>query len=187
MEAEWIRAAASGDDAAYQRLIETYREPVFRLAYLISGDANEAEDVAQDTFIRAHRALPRFDATRAFRPWILRIAANAARNRRRSAGRYWNALQRLASQSPREPAPSIEQRAIQNADAEALWRAIRRLKPAEQEIIYLRYFLNLSGQETAEALNIGPGAVKSRLHRALKRLRALIESDFPHLIERTLS
>jgi RNA polymerase sigma-70 factor, ECF subfamily len=167
-----------------------HQQAVFRLAYLLLGDADEAEDVAQETFIRAYRALERFDASRPLRPWLLRIASNLASNQRRSIGRYFGALQRLVVLDPEARARARgEQREAEDAagtsaeDAHSLWQAIRRLGQADQEIIYLRYFLDLSEAETATALHVPAGTVKSRTHRALGRLRAVVEREFPTLRE----
>lgn len=182
VEIDWIRRARQRDHGAVQELVDAHREAIFRLAYLITGDAEDAEDVAQETFIRAINTLGRFDDSRAFRPWLCSIAVNLSRNRLRSIKRYWAALRRFASQES-GLSPTIETQTAQQVEALDLWRAVRKLKAAEQEIIYLRYFLELSTEETAQALNIQPGTVKSRLHRALKRLRQVIESDFPHLTE----
>ncbi len=183
MEAEYIQRARQGEDAAYQLLVESHREAVFRLAYLMLGDADDAEDVAQEAFIRAFRTLHRFDSTRALRPWLLRITANLVRNRRRSIGRYWAALQRYARADPQASLPDLAAENEQQAEAYALWRAVRHLRSAEQEVIYLRYFLELSIGETAETLNIPAGTVKSRVHRALKLLRGVVERDYPLLVE----
>ena len=180
-----ISFARRGDGAAWETLMREHQQAVFRLAYLLVGDADEAEDIAQETFIRAYRALERFDASRPLRPWLLRIARNLASNRRRSLGRYFGALQRLIlldpearaaaqGERPRETAPTAE-------DAHTLWQAVRRLGIAEQEIIYLRYFLDLSEAETAAAQNIPVGTVKSRTHRALQKLRVIVEKEFPNL------
>jgi RNA polymerase sigma-70 factor (ECF subfamily) len=176
-----IQRALRGDEAAFQIIVDEHRDGVFRLAYLLLGDADDAEDVAQETFIRALRYLNRYDPERALRPWLLSITANLARNKRRSLGRYWSALQRLAGQTPAE-STTPEMRSMQALEAHALWQAVRCLSAAEQEIIYLRYFLELSVAETAEALDVQPGTVKSRLHRALKRLREVIERDYPELV-----
>jgi RNA polymerase sigma-70 factor (ECF subfamily) len=186
-QVDLISLARRGDGAAWETLMREHQQAVFRLAYLLLGDADEAEDVAQETFIRAYRALERFDASRPLRPWLLRIAGNLASNQRRSIGRYFGALQRLIlldpearaharGESPAGAGPTAE-------DAHTLWQAVRRLSRADQEIIYLRYFLDLSEAETATALEVAPGTVKSRMHRALARLRATVEREFPTLRE----
>lgn len=162
-------------------MVRLYQEPVFRLAYLILSDEVEAEDVAQETFIRAYMKLDRFDRQRPLRPWLLKIAANLSRNRQRSVSRYWAALQRFWQNEP-VAAPRPSETAVQ-AKSQRLWQAVRQLRPKAQEIIYLRYFLALSEAETAVTLNIAPGTAKSRLHRALKQLRTVIESEFPDLSE----
>ena len=179
-ESDVIASARQGEAAAWEALARQYQAPVFRLAYLLLGDADEAEDVAQEAFIHAFQALDRFDASRPLRPWLLRITANLARNRRRSAGRYWAALQRLFWAEP-DPATRVEEKSFQRLSAQHLWQAVRRLNPADQEVIYLRYFLSVPEAEMATALGIMPGTVKSRLHRALNRLRGIIEREFPLL------
>lgn len=161
-------------------LVQNHQEAVFRLAYLLLGDAGDAEDVAQETFIRAFRFLNSFDTSRSWRNWLLGIAANLARNRRRAFGRYWHHLGRLARLSPEESLDP-ETETAHRANAQALWHAVRRLERTDQEIIYLRFFLELSVEETAETLNIASGTVKSRLHRALERLRGVVKQDFPML------
>ncbi len=179
-EAGLIVRARRGDEAAWEALVLEYQQPIFRLAYLLLGDAAEAEDVAQEAFIRAFRALDRFDESRPLRPWLLQIAANLARNRQRSAGRYLQALARMVRGAP-EPVSSIGEQTEQRWEAETLWQAVRRLSAADQEIIYLRYFLELSEAEAAEALGVALGTVKSRMHRAMGRLRAVVEQEFPSL------
>lgn len=179
-EADWIARAGQGDDTAWEALVRAHQAAAFRLAYLFLGDPADADDVAQEAFLRAHRALGRFEAGRPFRPWLLRITANLARNRRRALGRYWAALQRRLRAEP-EPVTDAHHLAAEQETARALWQAVRRLGPADQQVIYLRYFLELSEAETAAALEVPAGTVKSRLHRALGRLRTLIDHDFPFL------
>jgi RNA polymerase sigma-70 factor (ECF subfamily) len=181
-EAELIQAARKGNEYACDRLMQDHHEVVFRLAYLMLGDTDDAADVAQETFIRAFNSLARFDASRPLRPWLCRIAANLARNRRRSAGRYWYNLRRFARLLPDEP-PTLESETEAQLQARRLWQAVRTLSADHQHIIYLRYFLEFSVQDTADALDIASGTVKSRLHRALNQLRAVIETDFPELQE----
>ena len=179
VDATLIAQARQGDDAAWTQLVRAHQEPAFRLAYLILGDADDAEDVAQEAFVRAYLKLETFDDKRPFRPWILGIAANLARNRKRSIGRYWHALRRWW-QNQEEPATSSNPLA-RRADAEMLWQAVQQLRPNAQEIVYLRYFLDLSEAETSETLGIPKGTVKSRLNRALTQLRGIITRDFPEL------
>lgn len=189
-ESDLIRHASRGDNAAWEALVLLHREAVFRLAYLLIGDADDAEDLAQETFIRAYRALARFDTSRPMRPWLLRIVTNLARNRHRAVGRYVAAVRRWFWSEGTVPTDEgrsgIETRAETQWQAHLLWQAVRRLSQTDQEIIYLRYFLDLSVDETAEALEVASGTVKSRLHRALKHLRGVVERDFPALAEARL-
>jgi len=180
--ADLVRHARLGDQAAWEALVRQHQEPVFRLAYLFLGDADEAEDVAQESFVRAYLALDRFDTSRSLRPWLLSIAANQARNRRRSLGRFFKAWQKLVQEQSQsiKTERNGEDRRWQSQE---LVTAVRRLGQNEQQIIYLRYFLDLSVDETAEALEVAPGTVKSRLHRALHRLRQLIDREHPELKE----
>lgn len=142
---------------------------------------DDAEDVAQETFLRAWKHLKRFDSTRPLRPWLLSIASNLASNRRRSAGRYLMALTRAFRD---EPAPiTIEEKSSQHMQANDLWKAVQTLKMSDQQIIYLRYFLDLTVSETAEVLQVAEGTVKSRMSRALEKLRNIIQQDFPVLFE----
>jgi RNA polymerase sigma-70 factor (ECF subfamily) len=182
-EIDLIRQARQGDESAWVMLVEQHRQAVFRLAYLLLGNADEAQDVAQEVFIQAFRKLNRFDSTRPLRPWLLRITTNLVRNRQRSLSRYLSALQRWFQTEPDAVAPNPGEEHLQQQQATALWQAVRQLGPSDREIIYLRYFLELSTAETAQAANIAPGTVKSRLHRALARLQQVITEEFPALIE----
>jgi RNA polymerase sigma-70 factor (ECF subfamily) len=174
-----IRRAQAGDESAWAGVIAAHQEAMFRLACLISGDPADAEDITQEAIIRAYRALGRFDAARPARPWLLGITRNLARNRLRSARRYLNALTRAAREMP--PTPDLETARDRRWLASRTWDAVKRLPGPAQEVIALRYFLECSVAETADALGVAEGTVKSRLSRALERLRALIEVEFPEL------
>ena len=182
-ESTLIRHAANGDATAWEPLVLAHQEAVFRLSYLLLGDPDDADDVAQETFLRAWNHLKRFDPTRPLRPWLLSIASNLASNRRRSAGRYLAALTRAFRDEPTSSA-STEERSARNMEANDLWKAVRNLSLPDQQIIYLRYFLDLAVTETAEVLQVAEGTVKSRLSRALERLRGIIQKDFPVLADR---
>lgn len=177
-----LERAQRGDDAAWNVLVHEHQTPVFRLAYLLLGHAADAEDCAQETFERAWRAFGRFDPARPLQPWLLQIAANVARNKRRSAGRALHALRRLVSISPVTSVRTDTWLDERDA-AHTLWQAIRRLGRADQELLYMRYFLELSEADIAATLQIAPGTVKSRLHRSMVRLRTVVATEFPQLRE----
>jgi len=181
-ESNLIQRATQGDAAAWEPLMLAHQEPVFRLAYLFLGDPDDAEDITQETFLRAYHNLKRFDSTRPLRPWLLSIAANLARNRHRSAARY---LAALTHSFRAEPPASLdaEQYTSQNQDSGELWKAVRQLNMDDQQIIYLRFFLDLTTAEAAQTLDVAEGTVKSRLNRAVGRLRVIIKNDFPTLSE----
>jgi RNA polymerase sigma-70 factor, ECF subfamily len=149
-----------------------------RTAYLVAPEA-DAADAVQDAFVKAYGALGRFRPGAPIRPWLLRIVANEARNRRRSADRRTGLALRAATASPREEvAPSPESAVLAAETREQLLGALGRLRDEEREVIGARYFLGLSEAETAESLAIPAGTVKSRTARALGHLRvALRELD----------
>src|SRR5881409_4424731 len=99
-DSELISRAQRGDAAAYEEIVQRYQQVAFRTAYVITGSAAEAEDAAQEGFVKAYRALGRFRPGAPFRPWVLRIVANEARNRRRSGGRRAALALRAAEEGP---------------------------------------------------------------------------------------
>lgn len=184
-EDELIYRAGQGDPAAWETLVRAHQEHIFRLAYLTLQDAAEAEDMAQEAFLRAYLALDRFETGRPFRPWLTRIAVNLARNRRRSLGRYLNHLRRVFASQP-EPdhhGAGLDDKFQARWQSETLANAVHRLNRQKQEVLYLRFFLAMPESEMAETLAIPPGTVKSRLHRAINDLRRIVEADFPELQE----
>ncbi len=162
--------------------MQSYEELAFRAAYLIVRDEDDAADVAQDAFVRAYRALDTFDTARAFRPWLLRIVTNVALNSTRASKRRQAATERLVPGIEPDHGPSQPDAAAEAAEqAERVWEAIGGLSDDDQNLIYLRYFLESSEAEAAEAIGRPVGTVKSRLHRALGRLRQVIEDHYPDL------
>jgi RNA polymerase sigma factor (sigma-70 family) len=177
-EIELVGLAQSGDSAAYQTLVEEHQTIAFRTAYLITGSAADAEDAVQEAFVKAFYALKRFRPDAPFRPWVLRIVANEARNRRRSAARR----ERLALRAAEDPlsggaVPSPEAALLESEERAELLAAVEGLREEDRLVIACRYFLELSEEETAAALDWRRGTVKSRLSRALERLRARMEVE----------
>ncbi len=145
----------------------------FRTAFLLTGSSTEAEEAAQTAFVKAWSALPRFRAGAPFKPWLLRIVANEAHNRRRAAGRRSALeLRSTAAHPPGDAAPSPEGAAIGRELRDELLAAVARLDELHRDVLTCRYFLELSEDETAAVLGIRRGTVKSRTARALARLRA---------------
>ena len=156
---------------AYGELVGPHQEIAFRVAYLITRNAADAEDAAQEGFVKAWRALGRFRASEPLRPWLLQIVANEARNRRRSAGRREHLVLRAAAASPGEAAPSPEEAAVGADERRRLLAALDELPEQARLVLSCRYLLGLSEDETASALGVRRGTVKSRSARALDRLR----------------
>jgi RNA polymerase sigma-70 factor (ECF subfamily) len=175
-ETELIRRAKRGDTHAYEELVHAHQGIAFRTAYVVAGNAGDAEDAAQDGFVKAWRALGRFREGAPFRPWLLRIVANEARNRRRSAGRRTHLALRAATEQPSgDAAPSPEAAFLAAERREGLLVAVNELPEDQRTVISLRYFVGLSEHEVAEALDLAQGTVKSRTSRALERLRELYD------------
>jgi len=171
-----VERARRGDADAYEELVRRYTEMAFRAAYLVTGSAPDAEEAAQDAFVKAFRALSRFRAGAPFRPWLLRIVGNEARNRRRAASRR-AALELRVAEGIRagDAAPSPEAAAEAAEERRALLRALVMVGDDHREVVGCRYLLELSVEETAATLGIPEGTVKSRLARALAHLRELME------------
>ncbi len=175
-DGELVERAQRGDLPAYEEIVRRYQEVAFRTAYMITRSGPDAEDAVQEGFVKAYRALATFRTGAEPRPWLLRIVANEARNRVRSAGRRLRFEMRLAEGfRPGDAAPSAEAAAIASEDRRRLLALINELSDEDRLVIASRYFLELSGEETAATLGIPEGTVKSRLSRALQRLRVRVE------------
>ena len=167
-----MRRALGGDHDAYRQIVTLHQDIAFRTAFLITRSAEDAGDAAQDAFIKAFRALGRFDRARPFRPWLLRIVGNEARNRLRGARRRAALEVRvMALGYSGDAAPSPEDSALAGETRRELGAAIDALPDDQRAVVALRYFAGLSEAETAAALGVPPGTVKSRHARAIERLR----------------
>jgi len=180
-DSELIEHAKGGDLAAYEELVRRYEQLAFRAAYLVCGDADEASDAAQEGFVRAWRALGSFRSGTEPRPWLMRIVVNAARNRRRGSGRRANLALRIAQDRPSDgAAPSPEAAVLAGERRERLVAAVNQLSADDRTVLGMRWFAELGEAEMAAALNVPRGTVKSRLSRAMGRLRAVLgEEDRP--------
>jgi len=182
---EWIRLAREGDQAAFGRLVVAYQTPVYNLAYRMLGDAGEAEEAAQETFLRAYTHLRSYDPQRPFRSWLLSIGSHYCIDRLRRRRITWLSFEdeiaapdgsteftevRLTSNSP-NPEATVARR----EQAEQIQQLLATLSPTDRAAITLRYWYDCSYEEIAEALNLTVSAVKSRLHRARRALAEMVE------------
>jgi RNA polymerase sigma factor (sigma-70 family) len=174
-DAELVRRAQRGEVDSYGELVRRYQGIAHRTAHLITGGSADAEDAAQAAFVKAYYALGRFQADRPFRPWLLRIVANEAKNRRRWLSRH-AALELVEAEAPPEEA-SPETAAEEWERRRILLGAVNGLRHEDREVIACRYFLDLSEAETAQVLGVARGTVKSRLSRALVRLRTALAAE----------
>jgi len=170
-DAELARRAVAGDRDAFVDIVRRHQAAAIRLASAL-GPVDDAEDAAQEAFMKAHRALARYDRSRPLRPWLLAIVANEARSRGRRARRATSLIERVAE---REPPPSRvsspEELALARVGSGRLMEAFAGLNRHERETLALRYVLDHSEEETAVILGCARGTVKSRAARGLARLR----------------
>jgi RNA polymerase sigma factor (sigma-70 family) len=175
-DAALAEQARAGDERAFEELVRMYEGVAFRTAYLLTGSAADAEEAAQLGFVKAWSALPRFRTGAEFRPWLLRIVANEAHNRRRSSKRRESLrIRAVAAETSGDAVPSPEAAVIERDSRAMLLDAVNRLGERDRDVLACRYFLELSEQETADVLGVRRGTVKSRTARALDRLRAEVE------------
>jgi len=175
-----VEQAKAGDLEAFGRLVVLHQRAAIQVAYVIAG--SDAEDAAQEAFVKAFRALGRFRSGSPFRPWLLRIVANEARNHRRGAARRAGLALRLAERqagiaegSSSEGSP--EAAVLGELTRKELLEAVSGLPERDRLTLAYRFFVGLSEAEMATAMSCRPGTVKSRLARALARLRQALPDD----------
>jgi RNA polymerase sigma-70 factor, ECF subfamily len=183
-ERAWVEGAKRGSRQAFEQLIAAHSTPAYRLAVQMVG-VTDAEDVTQAAFIRAFTNIQRVDASRDFKPWLLGIVANEALNHLRSRRTRFLFWQRQRPPSIETAGPESE--ALARAEYRELWAALNRLNDGDRLVLALSYLNEMSEAETAEALGIKRGTVKSRKHNALRRLRTVIEREFPALRSEEMS
>lgn len=163
-----IRRAQHGNTDAFGQLVTQYQQAAYNIAYRLTGNRQEAEDVAQEAFVKTYQALDHFDAQRPFAPWLYRIVTNTALNwikRRRPEAE----LDEELAPSPTTPTP--EAQAITAETSARLRAAIAELPPNYRAVIELRHFQGLSYHEMSAVLNAPLSDIKSWLFRARRRLR----------------
>ncbi len=176
---EWVSAALEGDQDAFAELVYTYQDSVYNLCYRMLYERTEAEDAAQEAFLRAYLNLQRYDPSRSFKTWLLSIASNHCIDRLRRRRMVWlsidDPLPPNLSLSSDEPEP--EDTIISNQQSEAIQTLLSSLNPDYRAAVVLRYWYDYSYTEIADILDTTESAIKSRLFRARQMLAEKLDSQ----------
>ncbi len=172
-EMTWIIQAQNGNDEGFTNLVETYQKPVYNLCYRMLGEAEAAEDAAQETFLKAYQNLARYDRERSFATWLLSIAAHYCIDRlrrKRFSSFSIDEDEEGQTELPDGSAPDPETEAVKKQTREQLQHCLQTLEPIDRAAVIMRYWQDCSEVEIAQALKLTVPAVKSRLHRARRAL-----------------
>lgn len=171
---EAVLLCQNGDRDAFRHVVEQYKNPLYGTAYLMTGNAAIAEEHVQEAFLRAWRGIRTFRRGRPLKPWLMRILVNTVLAERRRRSLATAPLDESAPiAAPTRSAESIEA----SEDREALRQALARLSPEHRQVVVLRYFADLTVPQVARSAGVREGTVKSRLHRALRQMRELLEQS----------
>ncbi len=174
-DADAVARARAGDREAFRELVERHSQRLFRLAYRLTGQEEDAEDVVQETFLRAYRGLAKFEGRSEFLTWLYRIAANCATDlaRRRPPLESIDAREEARSlpAGANDPMPAPERQALISEGSRRVAAALTRLSPMERTAFVLRHFEGKPIAEIAQALDVRVGAAKNSVFRAVSKLR----------------
>lgn len=176
---EWVQAALQGDQDAFAEIVYTYQDAVYNLCYRMLGERGEAEDAAQEAFLRAYLNLARYDTARSFKTWLLSIASNYCIDRLRRRRLQFLSLddepvsERLAlSSDDPEPEPAL----LMRENSAAMQALLDQLSPDYRAVVVLRYWYDYSYVEIADIMDTSESAVKSRLFRARQALAEKLDT-----------
>jgi RNA polymerase sigma-70 factor (ECF subfamily) len=166
LEPQWLIQAQQGSPEAFTQLIEHFQKPVFNLCYRMLGDPCEAEDAAQETFLRAFNGFKRYDHQRPFSTWLLSIAAHYCIDQIRRRRFTILSIESLPQLDVPDNSPSPEASLSMRENQASVQRLLANLSPTDRAAVVMRYWYDLSYEEIADSLSLTVSAVKSRLHRA---------------------
>lgn len=177
-DADLIARAAEGDHHAFVTLVERHRAMVYRIAYQYAGNPQDADDIAQDVFIKVHRSLSGFRQDAQFTSWLYRVAMNACidHGRRRTASVSLDGAQEERAFELPASDPGPEQRTYGREVRQAVEEAVNQLPPQQRLVFTMRHFEEMKLVDIADALGIAEGTVKRQLHSAVHRLRRVLRS-----------
>lgn len=173
-DAALVARVRSGDERAFNELVQAYMRQAFQLAYRVVGHREDAEDLVQESFLAAYQYLDSFDATRPFGPWLMRIVLNRGANLRRSRARRETEPETDAV----SPAPSALEESERTEAREMLVRALATLSERQRTIVTLFDVDGLTSTEIGERLDLAPGTVRWHLHEARQTLRGALSGFF---------
>lgn len=173
-----IAKAQEGDEIAFTHIVEAFQTPVFNLCYRMLGDGKEAEDAAQETFLRAHLAISKYDSDRPFGTWLLSIAAHFCIDQQRKRKLPMVDIdEHLEETAPDRNIPNPETVTIEKEGQAQIQKFLLTLPDTDRAAIILRYWQEFSEEEICQTLDLTISAVKSRLHRARRKLAAAWETE----------
>ncbi|MBI9048187.1 MAG: sigma-70 family RNA polymerase sigma factor [Anaerolineaceae bacterium] len=177
LEAEQLTLALQGDEEAFGEVVETFQNPVYNLCYRMLGNAQEAEDAAQETFWRAYQALNRYDQNRSFATWLLSIAAHYCIDQQRKRKLPSFSIELLPEGNVAGKIDTPEKTYFLTEEERHLHLMLNELNPEDKAAIVLRYWYDFSEKEISQTLKLSISAVKSRLHRSRKKLAQIISEN----------
>jgi RNA polymerase sigma-70 factor, ECF subfamily len=172
-EAIWLVQAQKGDQQAFTNIVEAYQKPVFNLCYRMLNNAEDAEDAAQETFLRAYRSLKQYDHSRQFSTWLLSIAAHYCIDQIRKNRMNLISLEDQPNQEIPDKLPGPESTLSKREEQNRMRLLLDKLNPTDRAAIIMYYWYDCSYDEIAQSLSLSESAIKSRLHRARKEMARL--------------
>ena len=185
-EANIISQAQAGDHQAFAQLVELYERPVYSLCYRMLGNPHAAEDAAQEAFIRAFKAIQRYDPERKFITWLLSIASNYCIDQHRKRRPTLVDVEAVAPGDLVAEGASVEGQLLQHEQEAEMQAMLDTLNSTDRAAVILHYWYQFSYTEIADQLSLTESAVKSRLHRARRSLAEVYETKYqrPRAVER---
>jgi RNA polymerase sigma-70 factor (ECF subfamily) len=186
VETQWLLQAQRGDSQAFSRLVETYQKPVYNLCYRMLGNAEDAEDASQETFLRAYRSMRRYDNNRPFSTWLLSIAAHHCIDQIRRRRMSIVSIEELPVPDVPDVSPGLEAKVGLKEEQRRIRKLLETLEPKDRAAVVMYYWYDFSYEEICQALSLTLSAVKSRLHRARRAMAQAWMDQQPesHIAER---
>ncbi len=184
-EAIWLAKAREGDDEAFTYIVEAYQRPVFSLCYRMLGNAGDAEDAAQEAFLRAYKNLARYDPNRSFATWLLSITSHYCIDqlRKRRLKTFSMDQEEYDWWQPPDPGPTPEASMVMDEKLIRVQGLLNVLPAKDRSAVILHYWYDHSYEEIAEALSLSISAVKSRLYRARRMLAEEWQAQEAQMLE----